>query len=245
MNQEQFWKTRSRKFNDLKWANEHSYIEMLICSGDFEKNDIVLDVGTGTGIMAHAISPLVKKVIGIDISQDMLKHGNWNNNAHFIKRDIRDPYFYDNIFDKIVARMVFHHIIEETQEAMDECYRILKNRGKMILAEGIPPIPEVRQEYIDIFKLKEKRLTFMEEELINMMRRSGFKDINVSQYIMKNFSVNDWLENSGLIKRKRDKIFKMHTMGSDIFKKAYNMKITKNDCFIDVKNLILVGEKEA
>jgi len=69
MNQEQFWKTRSRKFNDLKWANEYSYIEMLICSGDFEKNDIVLDVGTGTGIMAHAISPLVKKVIGIDISQ--------------------------------------------------------------------------------------------------------------------------------------------------------------------------------
>lgn len=244
MNQDQFWKIRSRRFNNLKWANEHSYIEMLVRSGDFKKNDIVLDVGTGTGIMAHAISPLVKEVIGMDISQDMLEHGNWNNNTYFIKRDIRDPYFYDNVFDKVMARMVFHHITEGIQGAMDECYRILKNRGKMILAEGIPPIPKVRQEYINIFKLKEKRLTFMEEELINIMRRSGFKNINVSQYIMKNFSVNDWLENSGLIKRKRDKIFKMHTMGTKVFKEAYNMKITKDDCFIDVKNLILVGEKE-
>jgi len=84
----------------------------------------------------------------------------------------------------------------------------------------------------------------MEEELINIMRRSGFKDINISQYIMKNFSVNDWLENSGLTKRRQNKIFKMHTRGSDMFKKAYNMKITKDDCLIDVKNLILVGEKE-
>jgi len=245
MNQEQFWKIRSKKFNNLKWANESSYIEMFIYSGDFKKDDIVLDVGMGTGIMARAISPLVKKVIGMDISQDMFEHGNWNNNIHFIKRDIRDPYFYDNIFDKIMARMVFHHITEGTREAMDECYRILKNRGKMVLAEGIPPTSEVRQEYINIFKLKEKRLTFMEEELINMMRRSGFKDINVSQYIMKNFSVNNWLENSGLTKKKQDEIFKMHTMGSDMFKKAYNMKIIKDDCFIDVKNLILVGEKEA
>ena len=85
----------------------------------------------------------------------------------------------------------------------------------------------------------------MEEELINIMRRSGFKNINVSQYIMKNFSVNDWLENSSLIKRKRDKIFKMHIMGTKVFKEAYNMKITKDDCFINVKNIILVGEKEA
>ncbi len=28
-----------------------------------------------------------------------------------------------------------------------------------------------------------------------------------------------------------------------IFKKAYNMKIVSGDCLIDVKNLILVGEK--
>jgi len=243
MDQEQFWKTRSKKFNNLKWVHEFSYIKAFICSADFKKSDIVLDVGTGTGVIAHALAPKVKEIIGLDISQDMLDHSNWNANKYFIKRDIRDPIFYNNVFDKVTARMVFHHIIEKTQEAMDECYRILKKGGKMILAEGIPPTPEIKEDYTNIFKLKEKRLTFIKEELINMMKKSGFNNIKVLQHIMKNFSVNDWLENSGLTKKKQDKIFEMHLKGSDMFKKAYNMKITKDDCLIDVKNLILVGEK--
>ena len=75
------------------------------------------------------------------------------------------------------------------------------------------------------------------------MKKSKFKNIDILQYMMKNFSVNDWLENSGLTKKEQHKIFEMHTMGSDVFKKAYNMNIIKDDCLIDVKNLILVGEK--
>lgn len=243
MNQEEFWKIRSKKFNDLNWANDISYINMFIHSGDFEESDRVLDVGTGTGIIAHAIAPLVKEVIGIDISQDMLDHSNWNHNTHFIKRDIRNLIFHRNVFDKVTARMVFHHIIERTQGAMDECHRVLKKGGKMILAEGVPPIPEVEKEYTNIFKLKEERLTFTEDRLMNMMMKSRFKNIEVLRYIMKDFSVNDWLGNSGLIKDKQDEIFELHVEASDLFKKAYNMRITKEDCFIDIKNLILVGEK--
>lgn len=113
----------------------------------------------------------------------------------------------------------------------------------MIFSEGIPPTPEIKKDYISIFKLKEKRLTFLEEDLINMMKKSGFKKIKINTHIMKNFSVKDWLKNSGLPQEKQDKIFEMHVTGSDVFKKAYNMKIVNGDCLIDIKNLILVGEK--
>ena len=243
MDQEQFWKIRSRKYNNLKWVHEPSYIKAFISSADFNKNDIVLDVGTGTGVIAHALAPLVKEIIGLDISQDMLEHSNWEGNKYFIKRDIREPIFFDNVFDKVTARMVFHHITESTQEAMDECFRILKKGGKMILSEGIPPVPEVKRDYTRIFRVKEKRLTFLEQDLINMMKESKFKNIKVSTHVMKNFSVFDWLVNSGLPKAKQDKIFEMHVTGSDMFKKAYNMQIVNGDCLIDVKNLILVGEK--
>jgi len=243
MNQEQFWKTRAKGYNNLKWVNEPSYIEAFIASTDFNKNNIVLDVGTGTGVIAHAIAPLVREVIGLDISQDMLEHSNWQGNKYFIKRDIRDPIFCNNVFDKITARQVFHHIIERAQKAMDECYRVLKNGGKMVFSEGTPPKPELKKDYSEIFKIKEDRLTFLEEDLVNMMKKSGFKNINVSTHIMKNFSVKNWLENSGLPKKKQDKIFEMHVTGSGMFKKAYNMKIVNGDCLIDVKNLILVGKK--
>ncbi|MBU0581098.1 MAG: methyltransferase domain-containing protein [Candidatus Margulisbacteria bacterium] len=242
-NQEQFWKIRSEGYNNLHWVNESSYIQTFLSATEFNKQDTVLDVGTGTGVVAHAVAPLVKEVIGLDISQDMLKHSNWQDNKYFVKRDIRDRFFHENIFDKITARMVFHHILEDTQKAMNECYYLLKKGGKIILSEGIPPVPEVKKEYIDIFRLKEERLTFLEEDLIKLMEKSGFKNINVFTHIMKNFSVKNWLENSGLIQEKQDKIFEMHVTASDIFKKAYNLKILNGDCLIDVKSLIIVGEK--
>ncbi len=243
MDQEQFWKARSEKYNNLRWVNEPSYLQAFVSSTDFNKNELVLDVGTGTGVIAHAVAPLVKEVIGLDISQDMLEHSNWQGNKYFIKRDIRNPIFYENVFDKVTARMVFHHIIERAQKAMDECCRVLKKGGKMVLSEGVPPIPELKEDYKNIFKVKEERLIFLEEDLANMMKKSGFKDIRVLAHTMKNFSVKNWLENSGLPKEKQDKIFEMHVTGSDIFKKAYNMKIVNGDCLIDVKNLILVGKK--
>ena len=245
MDQEKFWKTRSEKYNKLNWVNESSYIETFISSSDFNKKDLVLDVGTGTGVIAHALAPLVKEVIGLDISQDMLEHSNWKDNKYFIRKDIREPIFNEGVFDKVTARMVFHHITEETQKAMDECYRILKKGGKIILAEGVPPSVEVKQDYINIFKLKEVRLTFMEEDLAKLMEKSGFRNIKITTHLMKNFSVKNWMENSGLPKDIQNKIFKMHLDGSNTFKEAYNMKYSNGDCLIDVKNIIVVGEKPA
>lgn len=243
MNQEEFWKIRAEGYNNLKWVNDDSYIKAFILSTDFNMNDSVLDVGTGTGVIAHAIAPLVKEVVGMDISQDMLKHSNWENNKYFIRRDIRSPIFCEGVFDKVTARMVFHHIVEDTQNALDECYRVLRSGGKMILSEGVPPSDDIKDEFACIFGLKEERLVFLESDLIKLMSNSGFKNIKVTTHIMKDFSVKDWLINSGLPKEKQDKIFEMEVTASSAFKKAHNTRIVNGDCLISTKNLIIVGEK--
>lgn len=243
MDQNKFWKTRSEKYNNLKWVNDNSYIRAFIRAGNFKKTDLVLDVGTGTGVIAHSISPLVKEVIGLDISQDMLEHSNWKDNKYFIRRDIRKSIFNKEVFDKITARMVFHHIINDTQKAMNECYRLLKKGGKMILAEGVPPAAEVKKDYQKIFSIKEERITFLEEDLTRLMKKAGFVNIKVIPFIMNNFSVKNWLRNSGLSDARQKKIYEMHINGSDVFKKAYNLRIVGGDCLITTKSLIIVGGK--
>ena len=239
----EFWRKRSERYNALEWANHQSYLDAFVQVGDFKKTDIVLDVGTGTGIVAHAISPLVKQVIGLDKSQDMLEHSNWYENMYFIRRDILNPIFKDEVFDKVATRQVFHHILEGTQEAMDECYRVLKSGGKMIFSEGVPPSEEVKEDYIEIFKLKEERLTFMEKDLIALMEKAGFKNIQISISWLRQMSIKNWLINSGLPQSTQDKIFKLHVNAADYFKEVYNLMENGGDCLIDMKMVILVGEK--
>src|SRR3989344_1156642 len=127
---EDFWKNRSKDYNKLNWVNDSSYLFKFVTSTNFTKADIVLDIGTGTGIVANALAPMVKEVIGIDTSQDMLARANWKENIYFVKKDIRDNFFHDCVFDKITARLVFHHIIKGTQKAVDEFYRLLKKMGR-------------------------------------------------------------------------------------------------------------------
>jgi len=243
MNEKLFWKKRSEHYNELEWANKDTYMDAFVKAGEFQKKDVVLDVGTGTGIVAHAIAPMVAEVIGLDISQDMLEHSNWKDNKYFIRRDIRNAIFKDNIFDKLTARMVFHHVTKGTQLAMNECYRLLKRGGKMVLSEGVPPAKEVKSDYIKIFKLKEERLTFYEEDLEALMKIAGFKDIETRTVWLKKMSVRNWLNKSGLPQSVRDKIFKLHSDAPSYFKEAYNMLEVDGDCLIDMKMAILVGRK--
>jgi ubiquinone/menaquinone biosynthesis C-methylase UbiE len=238
-----FWKIRAQRYNELEWANHSLYLDTFIKAGQFKKTDIVLDVGTGTGIIAHALSPLVNQVIGLDKSQDMLEHSNWYGNMYFIKRNILKPIFIDDTFDKVTARQVFHHILRGTQKAMNECYRLLKKGGLIVFSEGVPPTSDVKQDYIEIFKLKEKRLTFMEEDLVGLLDKAGFENIQTETVWLRQMSVKNWLTNSGLPQDVQDRIFDLHANAGDYFKNAYNMEEIEDDCLIDMKMVILTGEK--
>lgn len=238
-----FWKTRAQHYDELEWVNHQLYLDAFVKAGDFKKTNVVLDIGTGTGIIAHAVAPFVKEVIGLDKSQHMLEHSNWSGNMYFIKRNILDPIFKDRVFDKVTARLVFHHILKGTQKAMNECHRVLKKGGLMVFSEGVPPSPEVKQDYIEIFKLKEKRLTFMKEDLIALMERAGFEHIQSEILWLRKMSVRNWLANSGLPQSIQDRIFECHVNAKDYFKKAYDMVEIEGDCLIDMKMIVLTGEK--
>ena len=234
---------RAKLYTNLEWANSPGYIKEILKAGQFKKLDKVLDVGTGTGIMAKAISPLVNRVVGIDISEEMLALSNVNSNVQLILRDIRDSSLEDCSFDKVVARQVFHHIIENTQKAMDECYRVLKPGGLMVFAEGVPSTWEIKKFYTLIFSKKEIRLTFMEEDLVRLLKVSGFNDIKTSVIWERQVSVRNWLTNSALSKRTQKEIFDMHLKYKTLCTKAYNMTITENDCLTDIKEAVVVGKK--
>ena len=241
---EAFWCKRAEHYDKLFWVRDESYLDTIIKMGDFKKDYIVLDMGVGTGAVAKKIKPHVKHVIGVDISDSMLNRSDWEG-ISLVKWDICKRLFDKNIFDRIVARMVFHHVLKDLDGVLKRCYRILKAGGRIIVAEGLPPSddPEVIKWYEDMFKLKEERRTFSEKELFDLLHRAGFKNITVCRHTMHNFSVKNWLKNSGLPKDTQVKILNLHLNAKENVKKAYDMKVVDGDCLLNTSNVILIGEK--
>lgn len=240
-----FWDERAKKYEKLEWANKGDYLRTFLHTGRFKKRDSVLDVGTGTGIIAHSLAPHVTEVIGIDISDEMLKkaHNPSFSNIYWKRMDAHDLKFPEGRFDKVTARMVFHHLVEHAEWVMRECHRVLKKDGRMIFSEGIPPSEHVKPFFTEMFKLKERRLTFMEHDLTKLMKKARFRNIHVKTLFVRQTSIKNWLENSGLPREIQEKIFQMHVDLDDKGKRHYRMKFHDNDCFIDMKFAVLTGEK--
>lgn len=69
----EFWSRRALHFNELRWVKKRELIDALIDIVGFPREHVVLDAGTGTGSVAIALAPLVREVVAIDVSPDMLR----------------------------------------------------------------------------------------------------------------------------------------------------------------------------
>ena len=240
-----FWAVRAEGYEQLEWASRTGYLQAFEAAGDFQPTDRVLDVGTGTGIVAHAVSPFVAEVVGVDLSPEMLAHA-WASrvaNEIFEEGDARRLQFPDNWFDKVTTRMIFHHLTEGGDRAMRECYRVLKPGGVIVLSEGVPPHRSLGNWYTRMFALKEERLTFFEEDLVALMRGGGFEVEKVLIHISPQVSIGNWLRSSRLPQERQDEIMQMHLDLDEKGKQHYNMTLTGEDVLCDFKYVILVGRK--
>lgn len=185
---EYFWKIRSENYDKLYWTKDLSFIDLILKMADLHEDQLVLDAGCGTGAIANAIKSHVKHVIGVDISDAMLQKGTWEG-ISMVKCDLSDHLFADNIFDRITARLVFHHILDDLDRAFIRCYDLLKHSGKLIVAEGVPPVDDddVVDWYTQMFKHKEERRTFKFGEIAYFMKKNSFVDIHQQEHYMENF----------------------------------------------------------
>ncbi len=242
-----YWEKRVKYYDKLQWARREDFIKAFIKMCQSNKEDTVLDLGTGTGIVAYSLANQVRITVGIDSSMEMLKQAQKNKsttNVYYLRGDIRCLPFLDNSFTKVTARMVFHYLLTGLNKAVAETYRVLKSGGLFCLSEGIPPCKCVDSFYKEVFLLKEKRRTFYPEDLRWLLKRGGFKDIKMEEFVMRKCSVKNWLNNAGNLSEEiKNQIYNRHINLHREGKNTYNMKITKDDCFIDMKFIIISGRK--
>ena len=108
-----------------------------------KKNELVLDAGCGSGLLSVEAAKKCKNVYAIDMATKPLLMASHYivkkklNNIFFLKNDICDLSFRDNLFDKIIVYAVLHYMenLSQLKIAINELLRVCKKNGKILVAE--------------------------------------------------------------------------------------------------------------
>lgn len=239
------WSIRAKLYNDLDWVNRDELLSAIVKIALGLNGKKTLDLGTGTGkvLMALKQSYPDGRFYGVDISKSMMEKIDKSEGFDLSVGSVEQLNgFKSNDFDLVTARMVFHHV-EKLEDATAQVHRVLKPGGRFILCEGNPPDLYSMNFYKEMFRFKEDRKTFLSDDLINLLVRRGFRDINCRVVVTRDMSLNNWLDKSGLPFRNVDIIKKMHRNCDSRVQQAYNMKFTDDDIIMDWKFSIVSGTK--
>jgi len=157
---------------------------------EINEGNIVVDLGSGAGIDVFLAANLVKesgKVIGIDMTENMLKKARENaekhgyRNVEFRQGDIeqRIPIENDSV-DLVVSNCVIN-LTTSKENTFGEIYRILKpeGKGKMIISDLVTS-REVHSEYINTenwCSCIDGALT--KENYLDSIKKAGFTNIEI------------------------------------------------------------------
>jgi ubiquinone/menaquinone biosynthesis C-methylase UbiE len=155
------------------------------------KDEHVLDVGTGTGLIAHQVAPRVNPgwVIGIDLSESMLAiaRKTKDRNVQFLGMAAEHLVFRPDTFDLVTMGEVLTYLADPVA-ALAEAHRVLRPGGRLAVScqrrslntlaqelffQALTPL--ARRHYLDLPRYSNARANFGEPWMLRqMLQDAGF-----------------------------------------------------------------------
>ena len=146
MNSKLFYKVMSGFYDllDVIYFRKYETSPRKVVFDTIGKKDNVLDLCTGTATNAIAIAKKNPnaKIVGVDLSKDMLvvarEKVNKENlaNVRLYRMDATQMDFKDESFDKVLLSLVLHETDEElAKKIIKEAMRVMKPDGELVVTE--------------------------------------------------------------------------------------------------------------
>ncbi len=97
----------------------------------------VLDVGCGAGESAYMLKTMGFDVVGIDISEDLIKKAKdtfYHENIQFMVEDVKNLSFQNEYFDAIICECVLSGL-RDFKLCIHEINRVLKKEGVLLISD--------------------------------------------------------------------------------------------------------------
>src|SRR5256712_11413306 len=165
-----------------------------------KQGDLALDVATGTGNTAFALAPRVRRVVGLDLTREMLDEARRVaaersiTNLDWVIGDASHLPFQHDTFDIYVVRAAPHHFTD-IEAFLTEAFRVLKPDRDAAFVDCAPPLParDVLHE-VELRRDPSHVLSLTVEEWVAKLGRAGF-EVEMAQTRELDWNYEEWMTN--------------------------------------------------
>jgi ubiquinone/menaquinone biosynthesis C-methylase UbiE len=158
-------------------------IRKLVNKFSLKPNDLVLDIGTGNGVLLPYLSPKVNpggRILALDISWKMIawaKKNNRHRNLRFMNASAEAMPVKDQKLDCITCFATFAHVCDK-MECLKEMARILKKGGRLYIAHLLGK-KELAHHHKNTGRVVMHDILPEDSMMKKMMTACGFKNIRI------------------------------------------------------------------
>ncbi|MEO0293551.1 MAG: class I SAM-dependent methyltransferase [candidate division WOR-3 bacterium] len=149
------------------------------------ESKFILDLGCGKGVLRNCFKKYVPRasVFYIDKAFKMIKGlKEAYPNEFAIRGEGENIPFINEKFDAIIIFNSFPHF-DDKGKVLSESYRVLKRKGKLIIAHSMPP-EEINKMHREIGGAIANHFLPEKKIFIQMLKKAGFKEI---KYFVSNY----------------------------------------------------------
>ena len=128
-----FWDKNAGRYNRFMRKDRAAYDEMYELIRPVVRHKTVLELATGTGLIAKHIVNAAAHIEATDASAEMITEAKRTRSAklHFSVQDMFRLPYADKSFDVVIVSNALH-IVPQPEKALQEIKRVLKDDGTLI-----------------------------------------------------------------------------------------------------------------
>lgn len=129
-----FWDKNAGRYDRFMRKDRAAYDEMYALIRPVVKGKTVLELATGTGLIAKNIVNAAAHIEASDTSAEMIreaKRRNYSAKLHFSVQDMFRLPYADKSFDVVIVSNALH-IVPQPEKALAEIHRVLRDDGVLI-----------------------------------------------------------------------------------------------------------------
>jgi SAM-dependent methyltransferase len=159
---------------------------------------LVLDVASGSGLLAAMAAPHVRRVISTDITPEMMAQAKSKGirNLRFVLAAAERLPYPDQSFDRVITRYSLHHMFDP-QPVVHEMYRVCQRDGQVMVIDILAPDdPTNASLYNQLERLRDPSHTtaLSLQTLLNLFAESGFSQLTHSVNPNGDMDIEGWFD---------------------------------------------------